>query len=573
MQERSTRLIAIVVLLLAAALTHLGNVGTTYAASQRRPAQKVYMPAVLQRPLEAVTRDLTIVRLDLFQTVQTATNSVSLIADKSTLLRVYAQSSGTGVDPVAEVTVHARRGMVSLGSLTVGPHIVPARPSLGDLNSTFNIALPAEWLAGDVTLTTTIDAVNTVPEMNEANNVYTEQFTFHNVAPLQITIVPITYTDTRTGRVFVDAPHDPISYWLRGAFPVSQINVAFHPPIAFTGDLRQPDEWERLLNELTTLWAAELGMGAATVYYGLIPNADATGATWFEGGVSGLGWIGQRVSLGLDVGVETGNAAGHEIGHNFGRQHAPCGNPNSVDPHYPYPNATIGVYGLDTADDVLLDPSGHYDMMSYCGPEWVSDYTYEALFRDQVARTSRTAERSSDGLLLRAELAGDEVAVLPVYRLSGPATTGDDSGYQVQLLDADGEVLATHPAILLQAEEEGVQARMLVAQAPVPSGAVATVRFLRGDRAIAERVLAGKGPEQAAAADVEASVTADGLALVWSRADVPALVRYATDGAHWTTLAVDVLGGRFDLAHQLPPGSQIQIVPGDGRPVMTVEMP
>mgnify|MGYP000902163932 CR=1 FL=1 len=572
MQERPTRLIAIVVLLLAAALTHLGSVGTTHAASQRRQAQKVYMPAVLQRPLEAATRDLTIVHLELFQTVQTATNSVSLIADKPTLLRVYARATGSGVAPVAEVTVHALRGMASLGTLTIGPHVVSSQPLLGDLNTTFNIDLPAEWLAGDVTLMATIDAVNTVPEMNETNNGYTAQFTFHTVAPLQITIVPITYTDTRTGRVFADPPHDPISDWLRGAFPVSHVTTAFHTAFAFTGDLRQPSEWERLLDNLTTLWAAEVGMDAPTVYYGLIPNADAGGATWFEGGVSGLGWIGQRVSLGLDVGVATGNAAGHEIGHNFGRQHAPCGNPNSVDPHYPYPNATIGVYGVNTDNDVLLDPSANYDMMSYCGPEWVSDYTYEALFHDQVARTSRAAQRSSDGLLLRATLVGDEAIILPVYRLSGPLTSGDNSGYQVQLLDAAGEVLATHPVALLQAEEAGVQTQMLVAHVPAPSG-VTALRFVRQGRVLAERALAGPGPEQAASVSAEVRATTEGLALAWSRPDVPALVRYSADGQQWTTLAVDALSGRLNLAGiQLPAGGQIQVVPGDGSPVITLAL-
>jgi len=572
MQKRPTRLIAIVVLLLAAALMHLGSVGTTHAASQRRQNQKVFMPAVLQRPLEAATQDLTIVHLGLFQTVQTASNSVSLVAGKPAMLRVYTQAFGASTPPVAEVTVHARRGMTSLGSLTLGPHAVSAQPSLGDLNSTFNFDLPLEWLSGDVTLTATIDAVNTIPEMNEANNAYTADFTFHAVEPLRITIVPIAYTDTRTGRVFADAPHDPISHWIQGAFPVSQVITSFHPPFAFTGDLRQPTEWKRLLDELTTLWAAEVGIGSATVYYGLIPNADTSGATWFEGGVSGLGWIGQRVSLGLDVGVETGDAAGHEIGHNFGRQHAPCGNPNSVDPHYPYPNATIGVYGVDTADDVLLDPVATYDMMSYCGPEWVSDYTYEALFHDQVARAGRAAERPSEGLLLRAELDGNRAAVLPVYRLSGMPTIGDDSGYRVQLLDVDGNVLATHRVALLRAEEPGVEAQALVAHVPVPDGRVAKVRFLRGDSVVAERVLATAGAEQTAMTAVMDS-SARGPALTWGRPNVPALVRYSADGQQWTTLAADALGGRLDLAGvQLPAGGQVQIIPGDGGPVVTVPL-
>ncbi len=237
--------------------------------------------------------------------------------------------------------------------------------------------------------------------------------------------------------------------------------------------------------------------------------------------------------------------------------------------------STIGVYGVDTDDDVLLDPSANYDMMSYCGPEWVSDYTYEALFQNQVARTSQNRERPSEGLLLRADLDGDAVTILPVYRLSGLPTAGDDSGYRVQLLDAAGGVLATHPVTLLRAEELGVEAQALVAQVPVPDGNVAAVRFLRGGRVIAERVLAGPVLEQAAAvtARLSAAVGGHGLTLTWNQPDVPALVRYSTDGQQWTLLAADALGGRLDLAGlQLPAGSQIQIVPGDGRPVATVQV-
>ena len=576
MRERPTRLLAVVVLLLAAALIHLGSGGTTHAAAQRRAPQKVFMPAVLQRPALSVTQDLTIAHLGLFQSVQTSTNSVSLIAGKPALLRVFAQATGATTPPVAEVTVRAQRGGIALGSLTLGPEAVAAQPTAGDLTSTFNFDLPTEWLSGDVTLTATIDAVNTVPEANESNNSYTSNFSFLEVAPLQLTIIPINYTDTRTGQQFVDAPHDPISDWLRGAFPVSQIDVSYHVPFAFSGDLRQPGEWQRLLEGLTTLWAAEVGIGSPAVYYGLIPTVNTSGVTWFEGGVSGLGWIGQRVSLGLDVGVATGNSAGHELGHNFGRRHAPCGNPSSVDPHYPYPNATIGVYGVDTEDDVLLAPAANFDMMSYCGPEWVSDYTYEGLLSDQLMRSAGSGAQA-DGLLLRAtvatdsDAAGSSVTVLPVYRLSGALLPADGSGYTAQLLDATGAVVATHPAVLLEAEEVGVSARLLVAHVPAPDAAIATIRFVRGGRVVGQREVGG--PDASATSAVQAVVTTDEVALSWGRPGVLALVRVSADGVHWTTLALDALGGRLTVARdQLPAGGVVQIVPGDGSPALTVDL-
>ena len=73
--------------------------------------------------------------------------------------------------------------------------------------------------------------------------------------------------------------------------PTSKTVSYTHLDVYKRQDLRQPGEWQRLLDSLTTLWAAEVGIGSPAVYYGLIPTFNASGATWFEGGVSGLGWI------------------------------------------------------------------------------------------------------------------------------------------------------------------------------------------------------------------------------------------------------------------------------------------
>jgi len=454
------------------------------AASQREQAVQTdiqtYLPFVPFQ--ETPVEDLKITHIGLYQSVQNESNGVTLVAHKPAMLRVHAQSIQTGgKTAVATVTIQAYRNDQSLGSLVVGPQVVSPNPSAEDLSSTFNIDLPLDWLQDSLTLKVTIDSEVSIAELDEANNARTTTFDFREVPPLDLTIVPITYVDTVTGKTFSEPGHDPISGWLLSVYPISEINVEIREPFTFTGDLRQGSEWARLLSELTTVWATEAGPGSSRIYFGLVPNSSPGGDSWFAGGVSGLGWIGQRVSVGLNMGDATGKTAGHEIGHNLGRQHAPCGNPTNVDPHFPYPNASIGVIGVDTEDETLLDPHITRDVMSYCGPEWVSDYTYEGLFRDQSLRGNRSGVNKGEGWLIQATIDGDAVIAMPVRRINRPYMPVEAGKYRVQLLDDHGDLIGSYPAELYEADEEGVSARMLMAYVPAGELELQSVRFLGND--------------------------------------------------------------------------------------------
>lgn len=502
MLGRATRIITFVVLLLGIAC--VGNRYGELALAAPQPDQTVeiyipFLPIISQPP----SAELKIAHMGMFQSVQSPSNDVSLIAGKPAMLRVYAQASQiTGDLPFAVVTVEAKRDGITLGALSIGQNVVTSEETAENLESTFNFDLPLDWLQGKVTLTAEIDALNSVVEFDEKNNSFSSTFTFQAVPPLDLTIVPITYTDTVTGITFSQAAHDDISSWLLSAFSVSEINVDIRAPINFTGDLRQGEEWGRLLTELTSVWAAEAGLGSAQIYYGLVPNSAPGGQSWFPGGISGIGWIGQRVSLGIDFGEATGMNAGHEIGHNLGRKHAPCGNPGGVDPLFPYPNASIGVYGVDTTEEILLAPELTHDVMSYCGPQWVSDYTYEALMQDQMIKGDQVGSET-EGLLLSASLDATSQAFKPLpsvnlARITVYPQLKKSSTYQVHLFDANETFIGSYPATLFEAEEDGVTARMLMAFVPSTAETVhvSAVRFLEGDEVIAEQVVKNAAYEQ-----------------------------------------------------------------------------
>lgn len=490
MREHTTRLLAFVVLLLCVAAVVTRQWEPVLAASQREQAGQIFLPFVpIQEP---AVEDLRIDHLGLYQSVQNQSNGVTLVARKPAMLRVHAQSiKPSGSTSSTIVTIQAFRDGASLGSLTVGPQTVSRAPSADDLTSTFNADLPLHWLEGSLTLKVTIDRDGAVMELDETNNVRTTNFNFRDVPALDLTIVPVTYVDTVTGKTFSEPAHDPISGWLMSAYPLNEINVEIRDPFRFTGDLRQGAEWSRLLSEMTTAWAAEAGPGSSRIYFGLVPNSAPGGGSWFSGGISGLGWIGQRVSIGLSMGDATGKTAGHEIGHNLGRRHAPCGNPTNVDPHFPYPNASIGVIGVDTEDETLLDPEVTHDVMSYCGPEWVSDYTYEALFRDQTLRGTRMGVIKGEGWLVQATIEDDGVTALPIQRINQPFMHVEASNYQVQVLDGRGHVVGSYPATLYEAQEEGASARMLMAHIPADGLTLRSVRFLDGGEVIAEQSVDG----------------------------------------------------------------------------------
>ncbi|MCY3778235.1 MAG: M66 family metalloprotease, partial [Candidatus Aminicenantes bacterium] len=136
------------------------------------------------------------------------------------------------------------------------------------------------------------------------------------------------------------------------------------------------------------------------------------------------------------VSVPEGLTIAHELGHNLNLQHAPCGDPDDVDRSFPQPDGSIGAWGYDLQVDELVPPTD-FDLMSYCGPQWISDYHFiKALrYRSRTAGRGRvefsalvaTSERSL--LLWGGEDAGGVPFLEPAFVVDAPPSlpraTGD----------------------------------------------------------------------------------------------------------------------------------------------------
>lgn len=566
---------------------------------------QIFLPFVAV-PVDPNAPDLIFTSVEITQGVQDANNSVTLIANRATVVRVFVEQTNPTDEPIW-VSLHATRNGVPLpNSPLSATQPLPNGSTAPSLDSTFNFTLPPQWLAGDIELTVTIDPTQAIRERDESNNSATLTTSFVSVAPLEIVIVPITYTHQPNGLTYAATTEDKISDYILATYPVPTVNVSIHTPIAFTGDLKttsgncKPSEtpethnctdkgWIQLLQTVTTLKQSENAPNA-TVYLGFVPGHQQW---WSYGGIAGMAWIGYRVGTSLDLWyspADTARIAAHEIGHTFGRQHAPCG--TSGDINYPYRNGQIGVYGLDIASAAIKVPT-QPDIMGYCGNAWFSDYTYEAMLTNQLQIAGSTPNQSSSnnaaGLLIRADLTDTGASLYPAYALTAPTTSAPaDSPYEVIFRDAQGNIVSRAPIAPLSGHVEAgiaaldddhahdeVTASVLNAIVPAPTRPYTTYEITFHGQVIAQhhtapvasRITMSAGTNPTPATLI---TTGSDLTLTWGDTS-PAIVRFVATSGETTTLAVDITTGQLTLpANAITAAGHFEILTENSLTTVTV---
>ncbi len=174
---------------------------------------------------------------------------------------------------------------------------------------------------------------------------------------------------------------------LKELFPVASVDFTVRAPVVWTEELRGDGTgWNSLLDEMMAL--RQRDRAPANVFYaGFFKTTRSIIEYCGNGCLLGLaplvGQIGDvRERVGLIANYPgSADTMAHELGHALGREHAPCGDPAGIDKDFPYANAELGTWGYSLLKNELVDPgSSARDLLSYCSPRFVSDYTYTGLF-------------------------------------------------------------------------------------------------------------------------------------------------------------------------------------------------
>jgi len=571
--------------------TYLGYAGTTLAlngqaltlTSQSASQLTFQVPAgastgnlVLTTPGGAVTRtfgvtagtstfDLHLEKVLLTQSTQTLDNAVPIVAGKSGLIRAFVLANATNsATPAVRLTLK-NNGVAVPGypkTILAPGSGVPLALDQSTPTSSWNLVVPGTDLTTPVgtgySLLAEVDPAGAVAEADKSNNALTVTLKGAVVPTYRTTIFPVALA-SGTGNVTA-ANKDAWAARLAKMYPVASVDVAVGT--TFTGSVSSLGSdgtgWSTLLSDLATKHQAD---AASDRYYFGALNVS------YSSGVAGLGYVpsssasgfSARTALGWDkTGYQDGGnfpeVFAHETGHNMGCNHSPCPTsganvPAGIDPDYPYAGGLIGQWGYDSELSHWLSPLTYKDIMAYCSPVWVSDYTYQNIlsFRGgtggflkvlpEDAPLAEPVASARECLLVRGLVHADgSVELLPSFRTRAlPSALPAEGDYRVACLDAQGAVLFSAPLELLEVgcaptERERHFLAALPLDAPLLD-AVAGLSVLRGGLPITARRGLSKAAALAAPAPESRRLAPDQVQLRWDATLHPAaLVRDADSG-------------------------------------------
>lgn len=476
-------------------------------------------------------------------------SSLRLVAGKPALLRVYAVGAQAGLSAALQGDVYL--GNIFQDSLNFsGPTTFPlAQASTGDLSQTYQATLPASWVASGLEVRLYADASKSalLADLKPAVGTGTV---------LYMTMVPVLQPGQST------APSIPSVSLIKDMLPVKDVQTTTRAPFTYGKTLAADGtNWGDLLSALANLRTTD---GSNRYYYGLAKVS-------YSSGVAGIGYVGYPVALGWDYSSSAPRIMAHEVGHNLSMGHAPCGTTSGLESNWPtaYTNASIGTWGYSLSSGTLYSPSSYKDVMSYCNPIWISDYTYNKMqsYLETNSPQAQSLSAVQEVLLVSGRLSNGQlelnplqvVQAMPSWPKPGPYTLRLQTGAGLQEIPFSTQVVeAPHgpgqdPSATWREEQFSFSI-------PNP-GVIEGLEVRSAGRSLFQRA-AGIQPQSLPSLSL--SEQTGSLSLKWDNAVYP-YASLAHLGRERTTLGLWLQGGQAQLSTQgLPSGGKFEVVLSDG---------
>ena len=565
--------------------TIIGRPSPTVTPTRTRTPTRTPTPTPTFTPTPTATPlqpDLIADGLEVTQAIQDLFNNVRLVANKPTYVRFHVHS--TYGEYNTEAQLRLRKGSDEI-TLTTDSRIVRPKPDRGVYTHSFLFALPDGYRDGAISLTAEVNPDNSWRDRNPIetrsdNNTIAANVAFEAVPPVNLVIYRVGYEVG--GRTYYPAASHAyqLTDWIRRAYPASTIRSTYRTLDQGRGlpacrdvnsSLTAKRLWDRLFSSIP---------GNAR-YYGMvddgggfmrgcaadIPALVASGPT----GSNPWGW---------DFDGSYGDwYGGHELGHAYGQRHVLCrGDEGGSNPAYPFRGGKLsGVlqgpaafYGFDIGSFDIYGPDWN-DIMSYCGYQWMSEYTSEQLMSllqasTQATEASASSDRADRLLVVGAlepssmQLDLQPLFVIPDAEDAKPRTPGT---YAIVLRSATAE-LARYPfapAVLQEdpAPNEGTTfeaAGILAIEELVPYVPGTTRVDIEGPGGtVIKTITAGPATPTVTVTEPLGGAVLDGdkVTVAWTASDpdgdpLAFNVQYSPDGgATWELVAQNLQGTSVEL--------------------------
>jgi hypothetical protein len=341
-------------------------------------------------PLFATT-GVTIKEIALYQAVKRplmaagmpVTSDIPIVAGRDALLRVFLD-----VDMSHDLVAHLFFDGVDK-PIEVKQTIAVSSTD-AKLDSTINFQIPGNVLNAGTKYHVAIGQLE--PESGSSAAAPTYPATGSDPMPgescgptLKIVLAPISYNGHLP--TLTETEITAYTQGFQAMYPVPKVEVTVRAePIVWKKTVdANGNGWSELLDAVAQVRLGDK-VGKDVYYYAPFAPTASFGQFCGGGCVAGLGLLGDpgdnfsRAAIGLGYPNDPDSivTALHETGHNHGRQHAPCQVPDA-DPKYPHKGGVDAVWGYNFVTQKLFPPT-ITDMMGYCTPVWISDYTFRGLF-------------------------------------------------------------------------------------------------------------------------------------------------------------------------------------------------